>query len=118
MSKSSWVFWMKLPLAMVIIIHQQVCFLPFFWLFCSIFLTPQASRLLSSFFAILFNLFYFIFLTLSYLLLGHFMIFHLLCCFFSGKKVKNTILILTFWGYSQFGSYILVVINLVSNIFN
>ena len=30
----------------------------------------------------------------------------------------NTILALTFWGHSQFSLYILVVINLVSAIFN
>ena len=34
------------------------------------------------------------------------------------KKGENTILILIFWGYSQFGPYILVAINLVPAIFN
>ena len=51
---------MKLPLTMVIIMPQQICFLPLFLLlFCSIFLTPQASLLLSSFFVILFIFFFF-----------------------------------------------------------
>ena len=31
---------------------------------------------------------------------------------------KKTILVLTFWGHSQFGPYILIAINLLSVIFN
>jgi len=31
---------------------------------------------------------------------------------------ENTILVPTFWGYSQFGLYILVAVNLVPVIFN
>ena len=34
------------------------------------------------------------------------------------KKGENIILVPTFWSYDQFGSYILVAVNLVSAIFN
>ena len=37
------------------------------------------------------------------------------CYFILGE---NTILVLTFWSYGQFGSYILIVVNLVHVIFN
>ena len=34
------------------------------------------------------------------------------------KKGKNTILVPSFWGHSQIGSYILVAVNLVPVVFN
>ena len=34
------------------------------------------------------------------------------------KKSENTILVSTFWGHSQFGSYILVLVNLILIIVN
>ena len=37
--------------------------------------------------------------------------------FSRGKKCEHIILVLTFLGYSQFGSYILIIVNLVIVIF-